>query len=72
LFIGGMHEEKSENKNKGETIYTEHANQVFRTVNLPADVDVDKVKATLSKGDLEITLAKREIGKKIPVEQKAA
>jgi HSP20 family protein len=72
LFIGGMHEEKSENKKKGETIYTEHSNQVFRTVNLPADVDVDKVKATLSKGDLEITLAKREIGKKIPVEQKAA
>ena len=72
LFIGGMHEEKSENKKKGETIYSEHAHQVFRTVNLPADVDVDKGKATLSNGDLEITLAKREIGKRIPVEQKAA
>ena len=72
LLISAVREEKSENKKKGETIYTEHSDQVFRTVNLPADVDVDKVKATLSKGDLEITLAKRETGKKIPVEQKAA
>lgn len=72
LFIGGTHEEKSENKKKGETVHTEHFNQVFRTINLPADVDPDKVKATLSKGNLEITLPKKEIGKKIPVEQKAA
>jgi HSP20 family protein len=72
LFIGGMHEEKSENKKKGETIYTECSNQVFRTINLPADVHVDKVKATLSKGNLEITLPKKEVGKKIPVDQKAA
>ena len=45
---------------------------MFRTINLPADIDVDKVKARLSKGNLEITLPKKEIGKKIPVEQKAA
>ena len=72
LFIGGTHEEKSENKKKGETIYTEHSNRVFRTINLPAGVDPDKVKATLSKGNLEITLPKKEVGKKIPVEQEAA
>lgn len=71
LFIGGTHEEKTENERKGETIYTEHSNQVFRTINLPANIDVDKVKARLSKGGLEITLPKKEVGKKIPVERKA-
>lgn len=70
LFISGMHEEKSENKKKG--VYSERSDQVCRTINLPADVDPDKIKKTLSKGELEITLPKKEIGKKITIEQKAA
>lgn len=72
LFISGTHEEKSENKKKGENVYSERSDQVCRTIDLPADVDPDKVKATLSKGELEITLPKKEIGKKNTVEQKAA
>jgi HSP20 family protein len=72
LFISGMHEEKSEDKKKGETVYSERSDQVCRTINLPAEVDPDKVKKTLSKGELEITLPKKEIGKKIAIEQKAA
>ena len=65
-------EEKSEDKTKGQTVYSERSNQVFRSIALPADVDPDKVKATLSKGELEITLPKKEIGKKITVEANAA
>jgi len=72
LFISGTREQKSENKKKGETVYSELSDQVCRTVVLPADVDPNKVKATLSKGELEITLPKKEIGKKIAIEQKAA
>jgi HSP20 family molecular chaperone IbpA len=45
---------------------------VCRTVALPAEVDPNKVNATLSKGELEITLPKKEIGKKTAIEQKAA
>ncbi len=72
LFISGMREEKSENKKKGETVYSERSDQVCRTIDLPADVDPDKVKTTLSKGGLEITLPKKEISKKIRSEEKAA
>jgi HSP20 family protein len=72
LFITAKREEKSEDKKKGETVYSERSNQVFRTIDLPAEVDPDKVKATLSKGELEITLPKKEIGEKILIEQKVA
>jgi len=72
LFISGKREEKSEDKKKGQTVYSERSNEVFRTVDLPADVDPDKVKTILSHGELEITLPKKEIGKKIAIEQKAA
>jgi len=72
LFISGMHEEKSENKKKGETVYSERSDQVCRTIDLPAEVDPGKVKTTLSKGELEITLPKKEIGKKIATEEKVA
>jgi HSP20 family protein len=72
LFITGKREEKSENKQKGQTVYSERSNEVFRTIALPVEVDPDKVKATLSKGELEITMPKKEIGKKVLIEAKAA
>jgi len=72
LFISGVREEKSQDKKKGETFYSERSDQVFRTIDLPADVDPDKVNATLSNGELEITLPKNEIGKKSAIEPKAA
>jgi len=72
LFITGKREERSEDKRKGETVYSERSNEMFRTIDLPVEVDPDKVKATLSKGELEITLPKKEIGKKVAVEQKIA
>lgn len=72
LFIAGKREEESEDKRKGETVYSERSNEMFRTIDLPLEVDPDKVKATLSKGELEITLPKKDIGKKVVVEQKIA
>jgi len=72
LFITGKREEKSEDKQKGETVYSERSNEVFRAIDLPAEIDPDKVKTTLSKGELEITMPKKEIGKKVMIEEKVA
>jgi HSP20 family molecular chaperone IbpA len=71
VFITAKREEKSEDKKKGKTFYSERSNEVFRAVDLPAEVDPDKVHATLSKGELEITLPKKE-PKKVLVAAKAA
>jgi HSP20 family molecular chaperone IbpA len=72
LFISGKHDVKSEDEKKGQTVYSERSNEVFRTIDLPAAVDPERAKATLSKGELEITMPKQEAGKMIPVETKAA
>jgi len=72
LFITGKREEKTEDKQKGETIYSERSKQVFRTIDLPAEIDPDKVKAILSQGELEIILPKKEVGKKVKVDAKVA
>lgn len=72
LFITVKREEKSENKQKGQTFYSERSKELFRTIDLPAEIDPDKVKATLSKGGLDITMPKKEIGKKVIVQEKAA
>ncbi|SRR5208337_1724572 len=72
LLISAIREEKSENKKKGETVYSESSDQLFRALDLPAEVDPAKIKTTLGKGELEITLPKKETGKKATIEQKAA
>ena len=72
LFITGKREEVSE-QTKGKTVYSERRpTQIFRVLDLPASIDPNEVKATLSNGLLEITLSKVAIGKKIPVLVKAA
>ena len=72
LLIIGERQEPSEQKT-GRTVYSErHANQIFRVLDLPARIDPDGVKATLSDGILEVTLSKAEMAKKIPVLGKAA
>ena len=72
LFITAEREEKSEEKQRGETVYSERSNEVFRTINLPTEIDPEKAKATLHKGELEITMPKKEIGKKVAIERKVA
>ena len=73
LFISGHREERSEDKKKGEVVYSERrSDQVCRAIDLPAEVDPDKVKTTLSNGELEITLPKKEVDKKLMIEEKAA
>src|ERR1700681_3281998 len=72
VCIAGKREETSEQK-EGETVYSERrSNQIFRVLDLPSQIDPDRVNATLSDGILEIKLLKVGMGKKIPVIAKAA
>jgi len=66
LFIAGQREQASEAK-EGRALYSERrSDQIFRAVELPAEIDPDRAKAALGKGVLEVTLAKVETGKKAP------
>lgn len=72
LTISGKHESKEEST-KGKTIYSERCSQeVFRSIELPAEVDASKVNATLKDGILSIELPKAAPAKKVSVEAKAA
>ena len=75
LFIAGDREEKSEPPKTDNTrvIYSEwKANRIFRSIELPAEVDPDKVTATISNGVLQITMAKKEVSKKVTVQAQVA
>ena len=72
LTISGKHESKEESK-KGKTIYSERcASEIFRSVNLPADVDASKAIATLKDGVLNLELHKAPRAKSMRIEAKAA
>src|SRR5271169_3306202 len=58
LTIAGKHESKEEST-KRKTIYSERcAQEIFRSVELPTDVDGTKVSATLKDGVLNLELPK--------------
>ena len=72
LIITGKRETKKE-ETKGKTIYSETcANEILRVVELPAEVETEKVTATLKNGVLELSLPKAAKAKSIKVEPKAA
>lgn len=66
LCITGKRQATSERK-EGKTVYSERqSREIFRLLDLPAEVDPSGVKATLSDGVLEVTMARAEAGKKVP------
>ena len=72
LCITGQRHESSDQK-EGKTVYSERsATHIFRVLDLPSQIDPDRVKATVSDGLLAITLSKVGKGKKVPVLAKAA
>jgi HSP20 family protein len=72
LTISGQHE-SHDDSSKGKTIYSERcAKEVFRSVDLPADVDGSKVSATLKDGVLNIELPKPPRAKSERIEPKAS
>lgn len=65
LTIAGKRESKKEEK-KGKTLYAEEtSDQILRVVNLPADIDTEKVTATLKNGVLELSMPKTSRTRKI-------
>jgi HSP20 family protein len=72
LTISGKREAKEDRTSK-KTIYSEHCrNQIFRTIDLPAEVDSSKVTATLKDGVLELAMPKVTKTQKVRVEEKPA
>jgi HSP20 family protein len=72
LTIRGQRKEEKEEK-KEDYYYSERAYGAFtRTLALPAGVDRDKVKATFTKGVLEVHLPKAKEAKGTKIEVKAA
>jgi HSP20 family protein len=58
IVITGKREAKKEGK-KGKTVYAERcSDQILRIVDLPADIETDKVNATLKNGVLEFIMPK--------------
>ena len=71
LTIAGKHEHKKEENKNGKTIYSELcAEEIIRSVDLPAAVEPSKVNATLKDGILSIELPKVTSTKSIRVEAK--
>jgi HSP20 family molecular chaperone IbpA len=72
VCITGNREEVSE-QTEEKTVYSERrSNRIFRVLDLPFEIDPNRVNATVSEGILEIKLLKVGLGKKVPVVAKAA
>ena len=72
LKIAGKRETKEEEK-KGKMIRSELcADQILRTIDLPADVDTSKANANLKNGVLTIDLPKAAHAKAVRIEPKTA
>ena len=72
LVITGKREKKKE-EIKGKMIYSETcADEIMRVIELPSEVETEKVTATLRNGILELTLPKTAKAKGVRVEPKAA
>jgi HSP20 family protein len=72
LTIAGKREPKKEQK-KGKSVYSELcADQILRVIDLPVEVETDRVSATLKNGILEVTLPKVAKARAIRVQPKVA
>jgi HSP20 family protein len=72
LTIVGKRESTKEEK-KGKTVYSEScSNQIFRTMDLPAEVDADKATATLKNGMLSLTIPKAAKARTVRIQPKVA
>ncbi len=72
LTIMGKRESKEEKRTK-KTVYKERcSDEILRVVELPAEINTEKVKATLENGILTLEMPKAAPAKKIAVETKVA
>ncbi|HEV2387396.1 MAG TPA: Hsp20 family protein [Candidatus Acidoferrales bacterium] len=72
LTVAGKREWSKEEK-KEKLLYSERrSNQLFRSLELPVEIDVDKATATLKDGVLELRMPKTPVAKKVQIRPKAA
>ena len=72
LTISGKREWTSEEKKK-DVVYSDcRSNQLFRSLDLPAEVNAEKATATLKQGVLELILPKAIPSKKVKIEPESA
>jgi HSP20 family protein len=72
LTLSGKRESSKEEK-KGKTVWAESSSdQLLRVVNLPAEVEVGKVTASLKNGVLDLTLPKITQAQPVRIHPKAA
>ncbi|HTX14861.1 MAG TPA: Hsp20 family protein [Candidatus Baltobacteraceae bacterium] len=72
LVLSGKRETKKE-ENKGKTVYSETClDQILRVVDLPAEVETEKIAATLKNGILELELTKVAKAHDVQIGAKAA
>ena len=72
LCISGKRLQTSELGGEKAIHVERRSNQIFRALELPGEIDPDRVDATVRNGTLEIKLLKVGLGKKVPVLGKAA
>lgn len=73
LTITGKREAGKEEKKKEKVVYSERSSErILRVIDLPVEVNTDRVSAVLKDGMLEFTMPKAAPAKKISIEQKAA
>ena len=72
VIITGKRESKEENKQGGAVYVEQCSDEIFRTMDLPGEVNVMKVTATLKDGVLNIQLPKAAATKPTIVEPEAA
>jgi HSP20 family protein len=71
LTISGKRETSQEQSSK-KTIYREQcSNQIYRAIDLPAEVDTSKVTATLKNGVLELSMPKTTQAQKVQIQEKS-
>jgi HSP20 family protein len=72
VTIAGHRESSRERKTEKRVFSERCSDRILRAVELPADVDPQKVEATLKDGMLAMTMAKAAAARKVRVEQKVA
>ena len=70
LTISGKAEPREDHPSGKHSHSTQHALLILRVIDLPAEVDLSKAKATFSDGRLEVTMPKAAPAKSVRVETK--
>jgi HSP20 family molecular chaperone IbpA len=72
LTITGLHQSKTARKKAGVVESEESSEEIFRSIELPSEVNTTKISATLKDGVLNVQMPKLEARKSKSVEQQAA